>query len=601
MCKYLVLMDTDKIKNYIFSTNKLKSIRGASSILAELNEKEAVKSRVGSHNGVCVFAGGGQIMGKFNSDNEAQEFIRAEQAKYENCDASTTGIIEEYIDGFENVVKRAQIRLRRAKEERTYETHLLSNPFLKTCQLCGINPASKTKHEMFVCIACERKMKIGEKIRKTPEKSPIYKKFLDSVEDKEWEGAKFADDLSELGELSKPENYLGLIYADGNRMGERLFNRTSETEYQELSKAIEKGLQESVFESILKYIPKPSRKYLFSWDEVTGRDKDKFLAFIEQEYDIDWVRKAKIENVGDGKTIRVSTEKKSLSLIINDKKTNVNLKIDDVRTDEFFVKTENGRLNIYKKIIPFEFVVMGGDDLIMITPAEKAIPIALEMLEKFEGKTSDIAKKIDQEKFTLSAGIVIAHSKYPISSFTQRGHELLESAKKLNKDKWYRPEKKSEREDISTIDYLVITTPSTNTVDIIREKDLVYTKGESTYKLTQRPFTLQKALLITKTVKAIKNSGLSRSRLYSISDSLLKGKNQSISNILSLITRLKEDEKEIEQLVQKMRKETLFYQDNMLFPWNSLGGYTYDTPFSDILEIYDFIREGDANDHKNRI
>jgi ubiquitin len=507
MKKYLVLLDTDKIKRYIFSTNRLKLIRGASSILAELNEKEAVKNRVGKYNGEYIFAGGGQVMAEFNSAEKAEEFISAEKAEYEKLDAFITGIKEEYTDGFENVVQRAQIKLRRAKEERAYVTHLLSNPFFKTCQLCGVKPASKLKYDNFVCTACERKMDGGERIRKKPEESPIYAKFLEFVEkqhrDQEWKKAKFTEDLSELGKLSKPENYIGLICADGNRMGERLFKRKSKAEYQDLSKAIESGLQESVFESLLEYIPNPCEEK-----------------------------------------------------------------------------------------IPFEFVIMGGDDLIMITPAEKAIPIALKTLEKFE----DIAKERGAEKFTLSAGVVIAHAKYPISSFTQRGENLLESAKRLNKEYWYSVEKKSERPDISTIDYLVVTTPSTNPVDIIREKDLVYTMGptrEYIYKLTQRPFTLEKACKVRDTVNEIKKSGLSRSRLYSLSDSLLNGKNQSILTILSLINRLKGEEKNIRHLFEKIRAETDFYQNDGLFPWNSSEGEidSYDTPFLDILEIYDFIEE----------
>ena len=480
-------MDTDKIHRYIYSSGTLKSIRGASSILAELNEKEAVKKLVASHKGEYIFAGGGQVMAEFYSGKEADEFIRAEKSKYEKHDASITGIKEEHIDGFDIVIKRAQFKLRRKKEERAYVTHLLTNPFFKTCQLCGINPASKPKYDKFVCTTCEKKMDRGKEIRDDPEESPIYARFLDFIKEQttyqKWKEAIFTEGLSKLGELSKPENYLGLIYADGNRMGERLLDRTSKRDYQELSEAIENGMQESVFESLLKYIPKP----------IEGK-------------------------------------------------------------------------------IPFEFVIMGGDDLIIITPAEKAIPVALETLKLFEEKTVDIAKKIEvkaedieekdkKEKFTLSAGVVIAHSKYPISSFTQRGEDLLKSAKKLNKKFWYGAKRESERRDISTIDYLVVSTPSANPVDNIREKDLVYTmgpEGEYKYKLTQRPFTLEKACKVRDTVTEIKKSGLSRSRLYSLSDSLLKGKNQSILTILSMINRLKGEEKNIRQLFEKIRAKTDF-------------------------------------------
>ena len=51
--------------------------------------------------------------------------------------------------------------------------------------------------------------------------------------------------------------------------------------------------------------------------------------------------------IDDGKTIIVSNKENSLSLKLNDEKTKVNLKIDDGRVDEFTVKKENGKLNLY--------------------------------------------------------------------------------------------------------------------------------------------------------------------------------------------------------------------------------------------------------------
>ncbi|MBT9174769.1 MAG: hypothetical protein DDT22_00430 [candidate division WS2 bacterium] len=513
MSKYLVLMDTDKIKQYIYSVGKLKQIRGASSILAKLNKKEQVEQRVSSYGGKCIYAGGGQVMAIFNSDEKADEFIRAEQAKYEESDASITGIKEEHINSFNEVVKKAQIKLRRAKEEKVLKSHLITSPFFKTCQLCGVNPASKIKYEKFACTVCEKKIDKGEEVREKPAENPIYKEFLNYMKsnpaDPEWEKAKFTEDLSELGKLSEPENYLGFIYADGNRIGERLLKLTTEKQYQEMSETVEKGLQESVFESLRNCIPKPSNRK-----------------------------------------------------------------------------------------IPFEFVILGGDDLILLTPAQKAIPIALEILTKFEKKTKAFANKIDEEKFTLSTGVIIAHSKFPIVSFTKLAEDLLKSAKKLNKEKWYGTEKVLEKRDNSTIDYLSVTTPSANPVEVIREKDLTYTGG-GTLKLTQRPFTLEKAKRIVNIVKDIKKCKLSRSRLYSIYNSLFEGKNQSILNILSLLTRLKGEE-DIKKLFVRLKTDPLFYSNGgALFPWNSLGGFAYDTPFLDILEIYDFIEVTD--EYGNRI
>lgn len=78
--------------------------------------------------------------------------------------------------------------------------------------------------------------------------------------------------------------------------------------------------------------------YLFNWDEIPGSDTEILREFLKNSFDIDWVITAKFEKTEDGRTIKVSTEKKYLSLSLNDEKTRVFLKIDDGRTDEFIVK-----------------------------------------------------------------------------------------------------------------------------------------------------------------------------------------------------------------------------------------------------------------------
>jgi len=87
--------------------------------------------------------------------------------------------------------------------------------------------------------------------------------------------------------------------------------------------------------------------YIFSWENVPGKDNGKLIEYLEQKYGVDWVRTAKIEKIGNDE-IKIFTEKNFLSLILNNQKTNVILKINNVRTDDFSVKVENGNVNIYK-------------------------------------------------------------------------------------------------------------------------------------------------------------------------------------------------------------------------------------------------------------
>lgn len=87
--------------------------------------------------------------------------------------------------------------------------------------------------------------------------------------------------------------------------------------------------------------------YLFSWDNVPGKENGKLIEYLEQNYGVDWVRTAKIEKI-DNSEIRIATEKNFLSLKLNNENNKIDLTINKVKTDEFIVKTENSKLNIYK-------------------------------------------------------------------------------------------------------------------------------------------------------------------------------------------------------------------------------------------------------------
>ncbi|MCK4937787.1 MAG: pentapeptide repeat-containing protein [Methanosarcinales archaeon] len=94
-----------------------------------------------------------------------------------------------------------------------------------------------------------------------------------------------------------------------------------------------------------------NKEYLFRWDNIPGKDNEKLIDFITQDYGIDWEKTNIIEKIETDRTIKISTEKNTLLLSLNKEKTKVNLKIDDGRTDELSAMLENGKLNIYKKTI----------------------------------------------------------------------------------------------------------------------------------------------------------------------------------------------------------------------------------------------------------
>lgn len=92
-------------------------------------------------------------------------------------------------------------------------------------------------------------------------------------------------------------------------------------------------------------------EFLFSWDKIPGPDNERLVDLLDDNFDVKWIRAAKIEKINDNKTIRIFTEKNSIELNIDNEKSKVFLKIDNVETDELFAKLENNELNIYDDFI----------------------------------------------------------------------------------------------------------------------------------------------------------------------------------------------------------------------------------------------------------
>lgn len=88
-----------------------------------------------------------------------------------------------------------------------------------------------------------------------------------------------------------------------------------------------------------------SGKFLFTWDKIPGEDNEKLLKYLQQNYNIGWLKTATVEKIDN--TIRIFTEKKSLSVRLNDKKSKLVLTIADEQIDEFDVRQENEKLNVY--------------------------------------------------------------------------------------------------------------------------------------------------------------------------------------------------------------------------------------------------------------
>jgi len=98
--------------------------------------------------------------------------------------------------------------------------------------------------------------------------------------------------------------------------------------------------------------------YMFKWHDIPGKDNGKLLESLIQQFDVKWVKNAKIEKIDADKTIKISAEKHILSLRINDRRTELIAEIDGVKANKRFnVRMEDHELNVYAQNSSLPYVL----------------------------------------------------------------------------------------------------------------------------------------------------------------------------------------------------------------------------------------------------
>ena len=100
------------------------------------------------------------------------------------------------------------------------------------------------------------------------------------------------------------------------------------------------------------------KKYLFSWDEIPGNDSLELMEFIKDKFEIKWIKTANIDKYESDNIIKISNDENFISLKFDDNKTKVRIEIDDGRINNYLVKKENNKLNIFQKINEFTETVI---------------------------------------------------------------------------------------------------------------------------------------------------------------------------------------------------------------------------------------------------
>jgi len=266
---------------------------------------------------------------------------------------------------------------------------------------------------------------------------------------------------------------------------------------------------------------------------------------------------------------------------------------------------------------PFEILTIGGDDVMLVVPADKALAIAKTISEEFERILLNLDSSLAVEpenlqrpkkdihryqptqgeasrcQLSMSAGVLITANDTPIYYAENLTNQLLKSAKKKAKDL---------KQDLhyygGTIDFLVMksVTMLSSKVGEFRESGLVI---DGKLKLYGAPYTLHEIGGLIETAKALKKAEFPRSQLYQIRSLLERGKNTAILNYRYFRVRLGKDKQRLleEDFEDAWCQPKDSQNGGNLAPWMSLkadSGTLYETIWRELVDLYPFIAEQES-------
>ena len=515
MGKKLVSFDTDRIKEYVFATGKLKEIRGASAILDELNRLDMVE-KAKEFDAEKIFANGGS--GMFivpEASTEALIHAVEKEYRFQTQTGSITSATMDLPDGFKNqdavqcYLQTLAYRLRLKKDENALHQPLLTHPFLRTCDSCGEQYASQSVTEPeLLCRSCENKREKNKEIQADIE-GVTTGEAEEYLEHKLWHrvlldlaregypmtGKSRPEDFNDLGDMSEPKNYMGLIYADGDSMGKVLESLNNLNEVKNFSEVVDNAIYQAVHEAVLEYL-KP----------------------------------------GD--------------------------------SDAYF---------------PFDILMLGGDDLVMVTTAHKVVEVSMKITERFSELTEESLGK----RLTLSAGVAIAHANFPFSSLLT----LAEQALKFSKKEAVKRKRRGQRTtNYGLINFIVVS--NSNSLDFDRyHRETLSDEDQDIYR-TLRPYNLTDLRYVVKTIRNLKQEGFPRGKLKGLREAVFQSRNQSILEGLKFISGINPRNAKGKKHRQMFWDFLIHFADSssstLPFPWFKSDDNSY-TPFLDLIELYDFI------------
>jgi hypothetical protein len=615
--RFLVSIETVKIKDFIFSTNKLKLIRGASYLLDYMNQvqvprilkkygleykaKELVNEIYDISNDDeffkqvdekiddaidkrILYIGAGNAKFLVDSKETAKNICKEIKEIYKSLAPSAKVVAEYYEikenekiwDGIDELAQKTA-----EKKSEGFPVLNIDLPFAVKCDLSGIEAAVvsyKSIDEDLEKIEIHRSGKDFDKKEQVEDTVTAIKNVIkegklniseESAVKIKYSNKMIKDDVNEIGFYSiikkalkddihlntEIENYaigdsfIGFVYSDGDGLGDFLKN------------------VKKVYTTEEKYL-----KFMRKFSVILDRNT---------KYVLKEVIKKMYEN---GKFVNKKP-------ILKDGR----LKYEII----------NGEKKIVEKSVIGEFLIVGGDDVCAVFPADLALEISAKFQKQFEEKMKKFTEnenKNNEEKnpenITSSCGVVFAKDKTPMFKLFEQGLKL----QKLAKWKRYNENQNRKKDAVRTgyIDFQVIGNEGNVNLKEYRKKwydEFDKEKNGNQLHISKRPYSINKLDekvsesidTLIKNVKKLKNENFPNTKIryiYDLKKDETKTDNEKIMESINILSKMSEED-------IKVLNDLWGIKDKMKLDFES-GNEKFKELFDnifDILEIYDFIQE----------
>lgn len=606
MAKFIVAIETVKIKEFLFSTNKLKVIRGASYLLDYLNQVEVPKilekNRITKEERIYVGAGNAKFFVERDSKEEAEQLVKKiisevkEKYEREAPGVKIVGLYEKYEENSDKKVWDIfdELALETAKvKSKGFPILNIDLPYIEKCETNEDEIAeisAKTLKEDLKKIIEEKRSKSF--YFKIEEDSLVYENVMKrkiSLDELEYQVTNLAKKTGKISEGT----FWKILYSNFVKSYNK--NEVGFYKYVKLDKEIDLDNESTIddFENEDSFIG-----FMYSDGDGLG-DFLKNIKKIFIELDKDKETKQKY-NINPEKAYLdfLSEFSKGLDIVTKESLTEVLDKIFSVE------KNETKKWG--------EFLIVGGDDVCAVFDPTLVLKISNEFQKLFEEKMLKLMEKIasgsknkentpkkelpdslksaiENTKITSSSGVIIAKTKTPMFQLFKQGTKLQKKAKAK------RNETKEEGKLATTgfIDFQVIG--SEGCVDINSFRDSI---SNNENNLMERPYSINEI-----SNKKVKTMDSLLEIIYKMKKvKFPKNKLRYIYD-LKRTDKLKEYQKKMQliNIISKMSKEHIeFIVDDLKLDYKKQD--TFNNNFKnifDILEISDFIGEKEEKTNEN--